>query len=273
MCERLLIEKISALGLCQANTIVNSRNTVLDLVLTNFSCDFGIYAVSQDDLLDENSVHHVALSIRIALLDRVCDDMKKGFIKSIKYKKSRMDVIQWSRLTNDTLLNDLTLSFDGFREILCNHTTEEYYNYHESQSRHPWTRDRSYRELYNKVRAHRRRMDRANIEQIAFYNDLTASLRSKYDTLKTKYYSGIVSSGYRQPNHFYRFVKSLRNPHGSLPSTMFLDVRNFTGQRRFEFLAIYVKKTKKSIKKHKSHISPFLWFLCLSIRQKITNNI
>lgn len=174
----------------------------------------------------------------MCLNDLVLEDTKIGLIKSVKYRKSRTDVSNWSNRITDISIDESDLTFDELYGILQRHSTEEKYNFHASQSKHPWTRNRDYRETYSQLRIFKRNMDRSNLDQVVAYRTLAASLRSKYDSLRTKYYSDIVLSGSRQSGHFYRFVKSLRSSSNSLPSIMVLNDVYLTGDRRFEILSM-----------------------------------
>lgn len=179
-----------------------------------------------------NSIHQTAVSLELITTSQIPDEIKIGRTKSIKYRKSVRDVKEWTKMVNTATLlpNSLPefMSLHELRNILKLHTTIVRHNYHETQSKHPWTRDKAYRSLYTRVRIFRRQMNRSDREHLVHYNQIASELRQLYDVLKSKYYADVVASGFRQPGHFYRFINSIRKPGCNIPSIMCYDSRYYT---------------------------------------------
>lgn len=201
------------LNIEQFNSIVNSNNKLLDLVLSNRSCR----VVEAPDILLEEDSHHPALLIYFnAQSNGTSRDNKKYISYAYNFRKANFPLlyemfseVDWNLLYE---FSDVHLACEKFYEILepilneCVPIKRK-----PNRSYPPWFNSKIIKNIKEKHTAWRLYKSDGNEEYLKKFKDLRRIVKSDIETAHRNYNKHVEENIAQNPSEFWRYVNMKRN--------------------------------------------------------------
>ena len=211
--SRTVINFTNFINVCQTNSIVNHNGRLLDLILTNVSCN-----VSRDDSpLTKEDPHHPALTIDINLNNFISKEfLYNGSSRKHNFRRANfllmyemIQVTDWSYLESFTDINDACEHFYNIINNIFNTCVPVYKQ--NNRTYPPWFNLEIINNIRKKDRAHKNYKKFNTNIYLEQFKTLRSLIKQQIKAAYETYIHDLERNIHSDPSKFWSFVQTKKN--------------------------------------------------------------